>query len=128
VQEAGLVERAEPLEHGHRDREGEHVARELVAHRDVGRADHGLRSLEVVERGDELPATGAEGRGDRRGIAPGVVVVGADLKHAQLVGVHPEGDAAQVPEEVALERPDEDVPVLRTIDGGVVEPARHELT
>ena len=76
---------------------------------------------------DELGAARPERHAHRVGLAPRVVVVGAVLQHAELVGVHPEGDGLEVLRELRLQRPDQDVGVLGMVGRCVVHPAGHEL-
>ena len=127
AEEAVLAERAELLEQRHRDGEREHAGRQSVAHGDVRAADHRLRRVEVAERYDELGTARPERHRHRVGLAPCVMVVGAVLQHAELVGVRPEGDRLEIPGQLRLERPDQDVAVLGMVRRRVVHPLRHQL-
>ncbi len=96
IEETLLVQFAKLLERGLGNGEGENVRRQILAHRDISGAYHGLRNVQVLEQRNQLHASRSERGNDRRWMTRRAIILGAQHEHAELVGVNIEGDGLEI--------------------------------
>ena len=127
MKEAGFIQAAQPFKHGNGGGERKHVRWKVLAHGDVGGADHCQGDFKVREGSHQLHAAGAERCDSGHRIAGAVVVLGAGDQQAELVGIDKEGDGFKELMLAGQERPDQDVPVFGFIGVDGVNPLPHQL-
>ena len=74
IKETLLVQFAKLLERGLGNGEGENIRRQILAHRDISGAYHGLRNVQVLEQRNQFHASRSERGNDGRWMARAVAV------------------------------------------------------